>query len=304
MDIYQKREQRKKNKAEDENKYDNSKMNINWYPGHMVKTKREINELLNRVDIVIEIVDARIPVSSHNKDIEEFNKDKKKIMVFSKYDLCDKTKTDKFIKYYEDLNYNVITCDFKNSNDYKKITKTVSDLMIKTNEKRKNKGLLPKIAKVLVVGVPNVGKSTLINRIAGKRVSEVQNKPGITRNISSKKINNRFDLIDTPGILWPKIDSEEVALNLGSMSVIKEDVLPLDKIAMHILRKLNKDYKDILYKNLGIIEYNEDNIEEVYMTISKYKGIKITDGEVDYNRVNEFIINLVKSENIKNITFD
>ncbi len=277
---------------------------INWYPGHMAKTKREIKELLKIVDIVIEVIDARIPFSSHNKDIEEFYKDKKRIIVFNKYDLCDKDKTSEFIKYYESLNYSVVTCDSKNSDDYKKILKTIENLMIKTNVKRKEKGLLPKKAKALVVGVPNVGKSTLINKIANRKIAAVENKPGITRNISTIKINDKIDLMDTPGILWPKIDTEEVALNLASMSIIKEDILPIDKIAVHILNKLNRNYKDILFKELGLKEYNDEIIIEAYIVISKYKGIKIIDGEPDYSRISELILNLIKSEKIKNITFD
>lgn len=277
---------------------------VNWYPGHMVKTKREIGELLKIIDVVIEIVDARIPISSHNKDIEEFTKDKKNIIVFNKYDLCDKNKTLEFIKYYEGLGYNVVTCDSKNSDSHKNVLKVINNLMMKTNAKRKEKGLLEKRVKVLIVGVPNVGKSTLINKLAGRKIAAVENKPGITKNIATIKIGDKIDLLDTPGILWPKITTEEVAFNLGSMSIIKEDILPIDKVALHILRKLDKNYKDILSKEVGVKEYNEDEIDEVYSVISRYKGIKIIDGEPDYNRVSEMILNLIKSEKIKGITFD
>lgn len=277
---------------------------INWYPGHMVKTKREISELLKIIDIVIEIVDARIPISSHNKDIEEFTKDKKNIIVFNKYDLCDKNKTSEFIKYYEKSGYTVVTCDSKNSDSHKNVLKTINNLMLKTNAKRKEKGLLEKRVKVLIVGVPNVGKSTLINRLAGRKIAAVENKPGITKNIATIKIGDKVDLLDTPGILWPKITTEEVAFNLGSMSIIKEDILPMDKVALHILRKLNKNYKEILFREFGINDYNEDEIEGVYTKISKYKGFKIIGGEPDYSRISEMILNLLKSEKIKGITFD
>lgn len=281
-----------------------NKTNINWYPGHMAKAKREIKEILKIVDIVIEVVDARVPISSHIKDIDEFVKDKKKIIVFNKYDLCDKEKTNKFINKYESENFNVVLCDSKNGDDYKKVIKCINDLMIKTNQKRKEKGLLAKKAKVLIIGCPNTGKSTLINKIANKKIAVTGNKPGVTKNISMIKINEYADLIDTPGILWPKFDSENIALNLASMSIIKEEIVPSNKVAIYILRKLSENYKDILKNSFGIDEYEEDNIEDIYASISKYKNIKYLNGEVDYDRVSIFILNEIKSEKIKNITFD
>lgn len=281
-----------------------NKTNINWYPGHMAKTKREIKELIDTIDIVISLVDARIPVSSYIKDLNEFINNKKVIIVFNKYDLCDKDKTDKFIKYYEDKSFKVVTCDSKNSNDYKKIISTCEDLMKDINIKRKEKGLLPKKAKCLIIGVPNVGKSTLINKIVGKKVANVGNKPGVTKNLSTLRINDRIDLVDSPGILWPKLDNDELALNLASMGIIKEEILPVDKVAVHILKKLDASYKEILSKELGIKEFDLDDIVNMYEIISKYKNIPFKDGEADYDRVSTLILNLVRNETIKNITFD
>ncbi len=281
-----------------------NKTNINWYPGHMAKTKREIKELIDTIDIVISLVDARIPISSYIKDLNEFINNKKVIIVFNKYDLCDKDKTDKFIKYYEDKSFKVVTCDSKNSNDYKKIISTCEDLMKDINIKRKEKGLLPKKAKCLIIGVPNVGKSTLINKIVGKKVANVGNKPGVTKNLSTLRINDKIDLVDSPGILWPKLDNDELALNLASMGIIKEEILPVDKVAVHILKKLDASYKEILSKELGIKEFDLDDIVNMYEIISKYKNIPFKDGEADYDRVSTLILNLVRNETIKNITFD
>jgi len=281
-----------------------NKTNINWYPGHMAKTKREIKELIDTIDIVISLVDARIPVSSYIKDLNEFINNKKVIIVFNKYDLCDKDKTDKFIKHYEDKSFKVVTCDSKNSNDYKKIISICEDLMKDINIKRKEKGLLPKKAKCLIIGVPNVGKSTLINKIVGKKVANVGNKPGVTKNLSTLRINDKIDLVDSPGILWPKLDNDELALNLASMGIIKEEILPVDKVAVHILKKLDVSYKEILSKELGIKEFNLDDIVNMYEIISKYKNIPFKDGEADYDRVSTLILNLVRNETIKNITFD
>ena len=281
-----------------------NKTNINWYPGHMAKTKREIKELIDTIDIVISLVDARIPVSSYIKDLNELIKNKKVIIVFNKYDLCDKDKTDKFIEYYEGKYFKVVTCDSKNSNDYKKIVSTCEDAMKDINFKRKEKGLLPKKAKCLIIGVPNVGKSTLINKIVGKKVANVGNKPGVTKNLNTLRINDKIDLVDSPGILWPKLDNDEIALNLASMGIIKEEILPIDKVAVHILKKLNESYKDILNKELGIKEFEIDDIVNMYEIISKYRNIPFKDGEADYDRISSLILNLVKNETIKNITFD
>lgn len=302
--MYQKREERKQNRLNNDEQGGFKKTVINWYPGHMAKTKREIKEMLQTIDIVIHMIDARIPKSSYIEDLSQFIKNKKVIMVFNKYDLCDKPKTHEFIKHYEKEGYTVITCDSKRSNDYKKVISICEDIMKPENNARKEKGLLSKKAKALIVGVPNVGKSTLINKIAGRKIASVANKPGVTRNLNTVKLNSKINLIDSPGILWPKISEEEVALNLGSMGIIKEEVLPIQRIAIHILSKLNENYKDILYKELGIKEFNINKIEEMYLQISKNKNIKCLNDEIDYNRVSLLIFNLIKSEKIKNITFD
>ena len=171
------------------------------------------------------------------------------------------------------------------------------------NKKRVSKGLLPKKAKCLVVGVPNVGKSTLINKLAGRSITGVGNKPGVTRQMNTIEINNQMDLVDTPGILWPKFETALVANNLASMTIIKEEILTVDHIAIHILEMLSNYYPEILKREFGINKYNPDEIEECFEAISKYKNIPVK-GEVDYERVSLVIINAIKQEKIKGITFD
>ncbi len=281
-----------------------NKTNINWYPGHMAKTKREIKEQIDLVDVVVLVLDARVPRSSYVKDIDEFTNNKDKIIVFSKYDLCDKERTLMWETYYKDHGYTVLKSTLESSSIKNELIEAVSKSLEKINQKRKEKGLLPKKARVMIVGSSNVGKSTLINKIANRKAATTGNIPGVTKNISTIKINDKIDLLDTPGVLWPKFDSEEEALNLAAMSIIKEEVVPLDKVAIHIMLKLNQKYKPILKKELGLDSFNLDDIEEEYETISKYKNLPKVGGEVDYDKINLLIINLIKNEQIKYITFD
>lgn len=304
MNMYQKRKERKEKRENNSVEKAISSTGINWYPGHMAKTKRQIKEKIDLVDVVVHVVDARIPKSSFINDINEFTKNKEKILVFSKYDLCDKEETLKWKNFYEKKGYTVILSELNDKNVKNKIVDAVNSLMSNVNLKRKEKGLLPKKAKVMVVGVSNVGKSTLINNLVNKKVQTVGNMPGVTKNINMVKINDKIDLIDTPGVLWPKFDSELTAFNLASMTIIKEEVLPLDEVCVYILNTLNLYYKDILKNVFGIDYFNEEEIYELYENIGKYKNYPKVGGEPDFDRINLFIINSIKNGTLKAITFD
>ena len=282
-----------------------NKTNINWYPGHMAKTKREISEKLNLIDVVYEVVDARMPLSSKIVDINDLIKDKPRIMVMTKYDLCDKIETDKIIKYYESTGYKVIPVDLMNNNNagVKKIIDATNEIMVGVNNKRKEKGLMPRAGRVLIVGIPNAGKSTLINRLVGKKAAGVGNTPGFTKSLSWIRINKDLELLDSPGILWPKMEDQEAAHVLACLSSIKEEILNIDSIAIFILNKLFELYPEKLEERYGITELDEDYIE-TYDMIASRRGALSRGGVADYEKVSNIIVRDLKNGYFGDITLD
>ena len=280
-----------------------NKTNINWYPGHMAKTKREIKEKLNLIDIVYEVIDARMPISSKIVDIDELLGDKKKILIMTKYDICDKEETDKFIKYYEDKGYIVIPVDLINKNDTSKIIDVSKNILKEENEKRISKGLKPRSIRALIVGVPNVGKSTLINRLVGKKSAGVGNKPGFTKSLSWIRINKDIELLDSPGILWPKLENQKSAHILAALSSIKEEILDNMDLACFILKIMMELYPKNLEERYGITELDEDFIE-TFDTIAKKRGCLSKGGVADYEKVSNIIVQDLKNGYLGNVTLD
>ena len=280
-----------------------NKIVINWYPGHMAKTKREIKEKLNLIDIVYEVIDARMPVSSKIVDIDELIQDKPKLLIMTKYDLCDRVETDKFIKFYQEQGYQVIPVDLMSGMNVKKIIEASQSVMQKENEKRKAKGMKPRNIRALILGVPNAGKSTLINRLVGKKSAGVGNKPGFTKSLSWIRIHKDIELLDSPGILWPKIEDQEAAHILACLSSIKEEILDADDIARFILRKLYELYPDRLEERYGITKL-DDNFIEVYDMIASKRGALSRGGITDYEKVSNLIIRDFKNGYFGKITFD
>lgn len=275
---------------------------INWFPGHMAKTKREISEQLNLIDIVYEVIDARMPISSKIVDIDDLIKNKKKILVVTKYDLCDKNETDKILAMYKDEGYSVVAVDLMNGNTSSLVNIT-KNIMKDINLERVNKGMKERSARVLIVGVPNVGKSTLINRLVGRKSAGVGNTPGFTKNLSWIRVNKDIELLDSPGILWPKLENQDSAYILAALSSIKEEILDLDALACFILTKLFELYPERLKERYGLEELDEDFIE-AYETIGSRRGALSRGGVVDYEKVSNIIVKDLKNGYFGDITLD
>ena len=280
-----------------------NKVNINWYPGHMAKTKRLINENIDAIDIVYEVVDARIPYSTRVRNLDVKVTNKPRILVFTKMDLCDKVETEKWIRYYESNGEDVVCLDLEHNPNLKPLFSKTKELMSETNLKRAMKGMNEKRARVLIIGVPNAGKSTLINRLVGKKAVNVGNKPGVTKNLNWIRINEDVELLDTPGILWPKLEEETVAFNLACFTAIREEILPIYEVIEYFLRTLQKYYPEKLESRYGIKEVDEDIINTLDI-IGKKRGCLIKGGEIDYDKVIQVIMSDIKDGLIKNITFD
>ena len=280
-----------------------TKANINWYPGHMAKSRRDIEERLKQVDIVIEVIDARMPLSSRIKDVDVLAQNKPHLIVMTKSDLCDLNITNKWIKKYTDEGKHVVLTDLTNpTNSRKVVMNSIGMMMNHQNNKRLEKGMLKKVPRAIVIGIPNAGKSTLINVLTNRRAAHVGNTPGLTRQLSWIRLDD-IELLDTPGILYPKLSSETIAYNLASFSSIKESILPIDKVAWYILKTLYKYYPDKLKERYGVEDMDAD-YEDVYMVIAKKRGCLRQGGNIDYDRINQIIMADMRSGMIKGVTFD
>ena len=279
----------------------NEKTNINWYPGHMAKTKREIKEKIDLIDVVFEVIDSRIPKSSKNKDIDELIKNKPKILIMTKLDLCDLDETKKWINYYEKEGYKVVPIDLINNPNLKIIYSEVNEIAKSLNEKRKLKGLKERKVRAIILGIPIVGKSTLINRLVGKKATNVGNKPGVTKQLVWIRINDNMELLDTPGLLWPRLGDKETALNLASMTAIKEEILDKEEIAIYIINTMLKMYPDNIKDRYNLKD--ETDIVDILDVIGKKIGA-IRNNETDYEKVYTTILRDLREGYLGKITFD
>ena len=286
------------NKSDDEKL---TKVGINWYPGHMAKTKREIQEKINLIDIVFEVIDARIPLSSKNNDIDQMIKNKPRILIMTKTDLCDEKITNKWKEYYERKNYQVAMVDLLHDKDLNSILNITNQFAADLNKKRNLKGLKSRRIRILVLGIPNAGKSTLINRLVGKKATNVGNRPGVTKNLEWIRINQELELLDTPGILWPKLEGKNIALNLAAMTAIKEEILNKEEVAIYIVKKLLQEYPNNLIERYHLTK--TDNVLEILDEIGTRIGA-VQNRETNYEKVYTTILKDLREGYLGKVTFD
>ena len=315
MDMYQKRKMRQE-KVKNENKEENSKYNINWYPGHMAKTRRQIIEDLRLIDVVIELLDARIPLSSRNPEIEKITKGKKKIVLLNKCDLSDEGLNKAWVEYLKKQNIPALLTDSNSGNGIPNCLREIEKIMNEDLTKSSEKGRVGKKIRVMILGIPNVGKSSFINRVAKKTSLEVANRPGVTRSKQWIRVNEKIELLDTPGVLWPKFENEEIALNLAFTGTIKDDILERTEIAFNLIKALlNSKYKLNLCERYKITEEeveqimqmhkNENsNIYEIMLLIGKKRGAIMSGGKIDEEKTARIILDDFRSGKLGKITLE
>ena len=296
MDMYQKRKIREEKRENSNQSEELTEVVLNWYPGHMAKAKRQMEEELKLVDIVIEIRDARMPLASANPLLEELAKNKEKLVILNKADKADSKENSKWLACFD----NVLLCDSLNENISIKVVNKVKEILKAKLEKAKARGIRNKVLRAMVVGIPNVGKSTFINNVVKKKVAKAENRPGVTKNLQWIRINNEVELLDTPGVLWPKLENQYQAKILALLGSINDQILDSEELAYFGLNYIKENYPNVLNKRYGIDENASDLIE----AIGKSKLWLISEGLVDRTKTYKMVLKDIRENKIDRITFE
>ncbi len=267
----------------------NNSQTIQWFPGHMAKTKRKIQEILPLIDAVAEVVDARIPFSSRNPDLPQIIGDKTRVVLLNKCDMADQRETEKWINYYKSQGIFAIGIDCKSGKGIEKFKTTIKESLSEKLEAYRKKGMVGKPLRVMVVGIPNVGKSSFINRISKKTSAKVENRPGVTRGNQWFTIDNELELLDTPGVLWPKFEDDTVGERLAFTGAVKDGVLDTELLAVRLLEILSVQYKELLENRFGELDF-ECEAYELLMQIGKKRSMVIRGGEIDTLRAANMLL--------------
>lgn len=237
-------------------------MNVQWYPGHMTKAKRMMQEDIKLIDLIVELVDARVPLSSRNPDIDELGRNKARLILLNKADLAEDSRNDEWIEYFREKGWSAVKVNSKKGGGIKSIQSVIQEACREKTERDRKRGILNRPVRAMVVGIPNVGKSTFINALAGKACAKTGNKPGVTKGKQWIRLNKNVELLDTPGILWPKFEDQEVGLKLAFIGSIKDEILQTEELAAELIRFLNASYPGVLEEKYSI-EAGEDPYEEL-----------------------------------------
>jgi len=280
-------------------------MNIQWYPGHMAKAKRKITEELKLVDIVIELLDARIPMSSRNPEVDEIVGNKKRIIVLNKSDLADPSINAKWLEYFNQENTRAILVNSLKGNGLKNVLSASKQLMKEKLDRLKSKGLLVKTTRALIIGIPNVGKSTFINRIAGRSAAQTGDRPGVTKSKQWIKVSNELELLDTPGILWPKFEDKRAGMYLAFTGAIKDEILDVNELAQNLLQVLAEKFPEKLKSRYKLEDIPEGiSSEELLKSIGRKRGCIIAGGEVDVLRASAMLLDEFRGGKIGAISLE
>ena len=278
---------------------------IQWFPGHMAKAKREISDKMKLIDIVIELVDARAPYSSKNPLFNGIVNNKPRLIVLTKEDLADEKVTLKWLDYYKEKGYYAMSVNLKNFNEYKKIINVCKEILKDKMAREAKKGLKPRAMRAMVLGIPNVGKSTFINRLAKRKATVTGNRPGVTKSQQIIKVDKDFELFDTPGVLWPKFESENIARNIALIGSIKQQILPREDLFIYAIEYLVKNYSGVVENRYNIvIDLDDDWVEKCYDEIAVNRKIKPIRGITDYERVMDVFFNDLFDGFIGKITWE
>ena len=315
MDMYQKRKIRAEKKKDDSPKSFPS-VGINWYPGHMAKTRKQIKEDLKLIDIVIELLDARIPIASRNPDIEEITKGKKKIVILNKCDLSEEKENQRWLSYFAKKGIPAVLTDSQSGTGIGQVVSKIEEVMKDKKEEMDSKGRTGRKIRAMILGIPNVGKSSFINRISKRTLAGVGNKPGVTKQKQWIRINEKVELLDTPGVLWPKFENNEVALHLAFTGSIKEDVLDRIEVAYELTKYLLEEYPEKICQRYQLKEeyINEvmgqdfqpenQNIYEIMQEIGRKRGCIISGGNIDDEKTAKILLDEFKNGVLGKITIE
>ena len=277
-------------------------MNFQWYPGHMTKAKRQMQEDIKLIDLVVEIVDARIPLSSRNPDIDDLGKNKFRLILMNKADLADKKVTDQWSRFFKEKGYFVVSLDARSKNGMKSISDIIMEACKEKIERDLKRGIKNRPVRAMVVGIPNVGKSTFINSYAGKACAKTGNKPGVTKGKQWIRLNKNVELLDTPGILWPKFEDQMVGLRLALIGSIKDEILNTDELAIELIKFLKSAYPGVLAERYGIEEV-EDNLQ-LLCEIARCRQCLSKGNELDYSKAAVLLMDDFRSGKLGKISLE
>lgn len=278
-------------------------MAIQWFPGHMAKARREVQEKLKLVDFVIELVDARAPFSSQNPMIHQTLQQKTKMIVLMKDDLADPTITNKWLQYFNNKDIPAISINVNNRKDIEEVIQTAKQLAEQKMERLKKKGVRPRPARAMILGIPNVGKSTLINRLAHKKIANTGDKPGITKHQQWIKVKKDFELLDTPGILWPKFEEEITGYRLAAIGTIKDQLLPIEDVAAFVVQFVQEFYPSFLEERYDISSSEED-MSLIFESIGKRRGCLESGGRINFEKTADIILQDLRTGKLGQITLE